>query len=746
MVNSKRQTPPKPTKSTAPQPSSGATRRWSQAAGSSVVIAAAVSIVLALNVVVFWQYDMLGPNAKAYVRYDVTQTRRHTLSPQTRAVLSGLGHNHRLTALLEASQPGREGIQDLLEEYARRSPLLTLDVMDAAAPPTRKDRLLREITSAYDTAPAAQAASQTADRLAALAAAFDAYQSELTALSQEAEVNQQLTAPLLTHAQSSSEHLATVLASLQQLETEVMPAFSPTLTQALERIEQVAGPIRDVDALLYSLSRSLRAQPELQEQALAVNEKLQQLKPALSELVTTLREHPVPPERYEQARRTLLESEWVLVSREGMGPSDVSQFRVIPVSAMFRKASATADRQEGETQAAQTLFLGEEQVTGALVSLGLEQPPMVVFVRGDFNRPLAGPGGDGLFDHVAQRLTALNIDVRAWNPAPAQAGTQALPPPEPAPGQRVVWVAMPFRAPTDRVPETLNMAPRQRVASFLKDRLDQGDGVMVILNYDPTWAPQRLAAVRGDAAPSTNGSTTQSADPTGPLITLLRTFGLHPLAYRRLAQQTSTPQGQWIKTDRFDLSGPGSDHPIAAATRGLDFRLQLPMPIEFEAQVGSETFPLLRVAGPRVWSFVPPPNTPPGRIPPFDPNAAAPSVVVAAAAETDTQRLVVLGEPLFTTDLITTLGRHPELGTGPGLADRPGGQPLYPGNAELFVNSIFWLARLDGLIVASPRSQALPRIQPLTDTYRRGVQLALALGMPASILVLGMLVGWRRRR
>ena len=72
--------------------------------------------------------------------------------------------------------------------------------------------------------------------------------------------------------------------------------------------------------------------------------------------------------------------------------------------------------------------------------------------------------------------------------------------------------------------------------------------------------------------------------------------------------------------------------------------------------------------------------------------------------------------------------------------------PRYPGNAELFVNSVFWLTKMDTMIAISPTALEVPRVAPGSDAWmnfwRVGV---LIVGLPLLVLVAGSFVYLKRR-
>ncbi len=66
------------------------------------------------------------------------------------------------------------------------------------------------------------------------------------------------------------------------------------------------------------------------------------------------------------------------------------------------------------------------------------------------------------------------------------------------------------------------------------------------------------------------------------------------------------------------------------------------------------------------------------------------------------------------------------------------------GNADLFVNAVNWLAEEESLIAISPKTSDV-RTVFLTPTQMRVILYSSALVLPAVVLIMGLLVWWRRR-
>jgi hypothetical protein len=74
------------------------------------------------------------------------------------------------------------------------------------------------------------------------------------------------------------------------------------------------------------------------------------------------------------------------------------------------------------------------------------------------------------------------------------------------------------------------------------------------------------------------------------------------------------------------------------------------------------------------------------------------------------------------------------------------GSARFPGNVELFTNSIYWIAKMDTMIAISPTALEVPRVAPLSDGLLGFLRLGvLIIGMPLLVLIAGTFVYLKRR-
>ena len=114
---------------------------------------------------------------------------------------------------------------------------------------------------------------------------------------------------------------------------------------------------------------------------------------------------------------------------------------------------------------------------------------------------------------------------------------------------------------------------------------------------------------------------------------------------------------------------------------------------------------------------------------------------IAIAEKTGGGRLVVIAAP-FPLDEWTDPLRRPD----PTLLKQRILASRFPGNMELFCNSVFWLAKMEPMIAISPAAMEVARIEPMGEGALRFWRVGgLLIGLPALVVVAGAMVYFARR-
>jgi hypothetical protein len=192
----------------------------------------------------------------------------------------------------------------------------------------------------------------------------------------------------------------------------------------------------------------------------------------------------------------------------------------------------------------------------------------------------------------------------------------------------------------------------------------------------------------------------------------------------------------------FVINEFGGPHPVTSTLHSLDAALVPMLPVEAPGADGAQVTRLLPVPQePKSWgetdlSTLMRANANPT----LDPtDMPGPLYAGAAVQKKDKGRLVVIGSASFASNLMITIPDQ-RLARQGVIVSR------FPGNGELFTNSVFWLAGMDNMIALSPSALDTPRIQPMSAGvlafWRWGVLLT---GLPIMALTAGLFV-WIARR
>ncbi|QDU70858.1 GldG family protein [Mucisphaera calidilacus] len=695
-----------------PPTTGGPPNRMAIGLNVTIAAAAALALVVGVNFIAYRQY----------VRFDFTSMGMYSLSPQTRQVLDDLDTPHEIVGIfVEDTEPAIR-LGELLQEYDVRSDNLTLTRINPVIDAVRFDTFLARMEARYADKldPARTTLRQSIDRVqagwASVIPILIELRDALDAGSVSGRLNQVVTVlPQISSAweQSSSswndqldqalpavgQIVRTMQRQLEEINTQTLAAAQSILDDAGSN-STLPGAVRDAALRAAAAIDTLRVDLQNTTDQLAAINGL---------------------EDYNQLVDDLVGRECVIVLAD-------DKARVIARDAMITPETFTDDSQrESEYR-----FQAEEKITGALISLSLDQRPLAVFVSYD-PRPVIGPRGS--HEHVASRLRSADFQLETWNPmgqmSPMGGMAPAGPPPTPEPGQPAVWVVLPAPPPDPRNPMSNPAAAKQQVAAILAERLAAGDGALLMTSTDP-------------------GARFGTSD---PIAELAAEWGIDPLLEQIILAEVRVNERQTQATTMHDLRDWPDDHPVSKALAGLPGVMIQASPLQLVDPAPEETpetdtpapttttWALAHATSPRMWATAEAAAAGSLEQMAFDPEQAADTFTVAAAAERPAAgRLILIADPIFASDDITTYGMT-ILGPAQGFPDTA----IYPANAELFVNSVYWLSGMDHLIAASSRTQRVARVGAISDETYMAYQFGLLLGLPLIILATGLGVYFSRR-
>jgi hypothetical protein len=379
-------------------------------------------------------------------------------------------------------------------------------------------------------------------------------------------------------------------------------------------------------------------------------------------------------------------------------------------------------------------FAGEQQISTAIFSLSQKGKRKVVFIRPggapltEAPVPLFRRGGP--LSMIADRLRDYNFDVLEkdlsgmWAMQQQMQQQQMPSAPEPSDEQikDAIWILV--NIPNDQRQQ--GMPPPAPVGPKLAQHLKDGYPALVLMSPQAEGLVEALKdwgiETRPDAVavheiiPSSGARSNDMADEAQrlPFVFVTNKFGEQALT-KPLAS-----------LDFLALAMVPVQKPTTPSTQPT-------------TQPATATALLTLPDQPRSWGETNLDSIQ-GDGPKFDDKAdVAGPISVAMASEKGGNRLVVLGGVQPFTDQIL---RIPDI----EMAKRGQAVARFPANSELFVNSIFWLAKMEPMIAISPNAMEVSRISDIKpaalNAWRVGV---LLIGLPGLVILSGLYVFFSRR-
>jgi hypothetical protein len=678
--------------------------------GYGVNLAFFLLALLAIAVVV--NYFAFRPELR--LKRDATTTRAYSLSEQTRGLLDELTGSWTIALIMaqDTADPATvEQVTEVLDQYRRAAQNISIVQVDPTDPTTLAEyevllARLRDLESeriaAYEQA---LDAGESAFRSLQLFAQQQASQLEtaLTHLDEgdptQREIQQRL-GLLGLLGEEGGKVLAAVEGARRVTDAQPIPDYETARSILAQALAQWADELDDM-ARIYGTWRDRGdASPVLAAFAASVIGDYERTAQRLAVVADPLTRLPVL--ELGSIGRQLQGGEVALI----IGPE---RSAVVPSSQLFPTLNLR-DIGDG-TVAFDRRFRGEQVISAAIRSMLVEQMPMVVFVHSERSPLLRENAQRADLVGVAGLLDASRFEVREWS-----VGRNDRPVPQA--GQPVVWIVMP---PTRR--EGLEPSRDELALVEATERLI-ADGASVMLNVNPSLLPRY-----------------RQTDPWGPValpFNLRADTGVAIYEAVPVGDDDSAYQpGQVI--DSF-LSG----HPICAAVHGQQSYFVLPVPLEMRsterADVRLEVVAAVEPS-PSRWleaDWANKMNT--GEVRrgiPFDEPIP---IVMSAERRHPTgdgdQRFMLVGSGGWLLSYVADI--YASTRGGPVVLSNPG-------NQEMLLASVAWLAGLDELIAPSPVSRQVARLDGLDG----GVQLRwgalTVLGLPAACLMLGLIVWFGRR-
>jgi hypothetical protein len=681
-------------------------RRLASILNAAIFLTAAVVLAVAANVIA------LRPGLR--VQFDATRTRAYSLSPQTRQMLKNLRGDWTIAMIMQESATDhalRRQVDEVLKRFAQTAPSLTVARIDPqqSSSLAEYERLLDRLRETYREQIGAY------DR--ALDAGVKAYQEALLFAQQQLPMLAKIPARLAAddprretlQQQVNSlalqvEHADAVLQSIAQARqvdsARPIPDYdgarsviAAVLSELQSEIEKLAGAMQSlvtetsIDAAVRQFSSQAQDEYRVVAQRLAL-------------VAGSL--HNLPGLELSAIGARLQEAEAAIV----IGPSRAT---VIPGPQLVPRSNLRLNK-DGAVAFDQR-FRGEQIIAAAIRSLLVERMPMVVFMHADEEPMLRRREQEIDLLGAGAILAAGRYVVKEW-----MVGTDERP--RPQPNQAVVWVVVPsVKAGAETSQRDMQLMDLVRTLI--------AEGEPVLLSLYPSLA-QRFR--KDDPWKEIVAELGIAADTASVICESMRVS----------EDRTNVERSQRI------LSFP-DEHAISSAVDGQLLMLTLPISLARAAESESKarTTELARVeSAPNRWRERDW-NLEASDLKADEDERFDQPLPVAMAIERPRpdeparmQRAVVVGSGgwmlSFVSDVTFEIG-----GDRAALA--------HPGNHELLLASVAWLAGMDEFIAAGATSQQVARLTEITPAVRATWMWIALAGLPPAALGLGVVV-WLARR
>jgi hypothetical protein len=732
--------------------------RWMKYGGNVVLMTVAV---IAIAVLLVYLAE------RRTKRLDTTSAGLYSLKAQTVNIIKDNPQKVQITSLYTRTKPAgkaaaeasgevaeanvadqAEKVDDLLEEYKSKGKNISVDSIDPDANPAKVDDLIQDVTRRYggqvdkyktfsESYPKAlkKIAVDVAAEADKIKPLMDSMGADLKKMRAEFEQGAATKTPSAEAISAFNESAGffnrfgqierfcrAAPAQVQEAENVVARALKTKPPAYKDIADNAKDTLTDLSANLGSIAEGFKKTKDDAKIPEAVRKYMDSSLPRYEAMKKSADDLAKEAQglgelKLDTLREALRQRNSILIRGE-------KEWKIIPYEQVWRK-----ENRSGVSEAAKTKprFAGEQMITTAILALQQPKKLKVAFVRPG-GAPLTDPGmlpfrEGGPFAAVAERLREYNYDVMekdltgmwAVQQMQQQQGMSA-PEPSDADIKDAVWIVI------DVPGQPSQFGPAPTIAPKVVEHLANGGSALI------------LAMPRADdlsAALKEWGIT-------------LRTDAMlvHELIKSEGAQADMIEQAK-KNPIFFEIRDWGS-HPITAATRSLPGIFFFGVPVVTSSAKGVKVTPLIPIpdapSAPKSWG-----DTEAGAsrdaAPKFKPDKdlAGPLFGGAAAEKDGGGRVVVIGSArMMFSDAVELL--DPELERKEIRVIR------FPGNGELFSNSIYWLSKQETMIAISPASMDVGRIEDLTPGaqrfWRGGV---LLFGLPMLVLIAGVMVYLARR-
>jgi hypothetical protein len=720
--------------------------------GGNVVLVTVVVILLAIGVVYIAETKL----PRKATRLDTTSAGLYSLKPQTIAVIkdnkqpitiislftkakqTGTNVDESTDDATAASQVDKPAVvSDLLDEYRSQGQNITTEIIDPDLNPAKSEDLVKDVEKQYggeidkyksftDGLPSKydQLIKSISSESDGLAAAFKQSQLEPDQYLQLAAFTVEQLPARLKRWQSSYS---------QDLKLKV-PDYKKVTDQVSGNMQELSDTLNGVSRIFDQFKADKTVAPSIRDYIVASAPRYAALKKQADDMVTAVK--GLGDLKLDTLRDALQKKNCILIRGQ-------KEWRMIPYDKIWK--TDLKSRGNGSTR---PQFAGEQMITTAILSLNSPTKPKVCFVRAG-GPPITDYGSR--FNSIADRLKDYNFDVSekdlsgTWAMQAMQQQQQPTPEPADSDIEDAVWVV-------DGVPAQSNPmmgGPPPGIASKIADHIEKGHH----------W--ENGKKVEGGSAfvmflgsPSSVEGDSSKAEWT----TALRPWGVVPrtdaMVMHEFIESEGEPDTNIVNIAQhnpiiFTFTEWGNS-PITKPLDSLMGLLIQAIPIEIAHVDGVSATPLIPVPGapsnPECWGEVNP--TPDDNHPKFDRKKdIAPPLFVGASVEKAGQRMVCMGSEASLTGSLADPQR--DLVDFPDMAVQEKKHvyaPQFPGDAEFFMDSVFWLSHQESMIQISPSAMNISRIGEIKPVTLRFWHIGvLLIGLPGLVIAAGAFAYYSRQ-
>ncbi len=677
-----------------------------------------------LTVVIFWLIvifvNFIAVKSK-FPAIDMTRSGQFRLSERTKKLLKTVNQPIHITALYrvkriedpkeqERAKEQRRRVEDLLRRYAMVSGKITYEVIDPLTDTKAKEKLIRRLIKKY---------SSEAEKHQKVIEKFTKTSSSILKLligerdfiQKLAEKNQNLNKDrgIIEIYIRFTRDIQNIKLTVNDVDELINGGDIPRYTDAVEQIKKVYENTKtDLE-----LAGKYLSEHGCKIEGLSGREK-DHFKSAQDRYARYIKDIKDELEKTTDLPKLQLEEIY-----DAVKPKDA---KVIVVEVKdkakvldFDKVWVISNRQTGTGEVAYD-FNGEAAISSAILSLTAKEKSAVVFIHAGQPDPIK-PGFAMMrmtqppYKAAKEKLEEANMVVKSWDILQSD-----TPPTFEENIKNIVYIIVPS-TPKQRQPGMVAGGYNEKAIEKIEKLIDEGNRVMFLVKFTPMLF----------------------ARPYPFADMLKKKFGID-VEVSKLVIKGLRIKNQIIPDNRI-LITKYDGHEITSPLQGLPSMFQWAVPILIEKKLpdGVKVEPLITItndlgeywAESNVFTLLQKAYAKPDKdadtFPPFHLAVAVENTKIGT-------KTVIFGNDTFATDAIANQQQYVLTAKGIGAII------LYPGNLELFANSVFWLNDNKNLIAVGPRRADVPRIVGLSDSAIMFWKIFFWVIWPLTILAIGGIV------